>query len=70
MSETDSIGNREWLRLGGQCIYPFVFNRRDVAEFAMKLPEVIPIDPSGDSDLEVVDVLARALVPNQHGLEQ
>jgi len=40
------------------------------ADLAVQAPVVEPVDVLGDGDLQVVDVLPRALVADQFGLEQ
>ncbi len=45
-------------------------HRRDGADLAVQASVVEPVDVLGDRDLEVVDVLPRALVADQLSLEQ
>ena len=48
----------------------FVLGRWDQSDLAVQAPVVEPVDVFGDGDLQVVDVLPRALVADQLGLEQ
>jgi len=47
-----------------------VLGRWDQSDLAVQAPVVEPVDVFGDGDLQVVDVLPRALVADQLGLEQ
>lgn len=68
--ETNLAGNCFEFRLGGGGVQSFKFDGRNVAKLAVKTPEVVPIDPLGDGNLEVIDIPPWAPVPDQLSLKQ